>query len=96
MADSAQARFTTFEIPGIMMTPIPHGSISAADRSQLNDTYAGIQANAPLSSNETCWMPSAKNTSRWVNSKKTTNIWTSEKRNSKTWIPEKEVVPCQD
>jgi len=96
MADSAQARMTCFEVPGLMMTPLPHGAISAGDRAQLDDIYAGIQGIMPVSSNETCWIPSKQNTSNWINSKKTTNIWKAERKTTRIWVPEKEVVPCQD
>lgn len=69
MADSAQSRFSIFEVPGLMMTPIPHGADSAADRSQLDDIYAGIKASPPASSNQTCWIPEKKETQIWVKEK---------------------------
>lgn len=96
MADSAQARDTCFEIPGLMMTPIPHSALSYGDRAQFDDIYAGIQAVAPVVSNETCWTGSRQNSSVWVNAKKNTSIWKSESKTTKTWVPEKEVTPCQD
>lgn len=87
---------SVFELPGLMTNPFPAGMNTAPDRQQMGDIYAGILANPPLVSNETCWINSRKNTSPWVNSKKTTNVWKKESKTTRTWIPEKEVVPCQD
>ena len=94
MADSAQARFSTFEVPGLMMTPFPHGADSAADRSQLNDLYAGIAGQIPASTAETCWTNVGQASSPWVNASRAGGIWSRESGNNKTWKPEKEVVPC--
>lgn len=96
MIDSSQKRMSVFELPGLMTNPFPNGVNTAPDRQQMSDIYAGILANAPMSSNETCWRPSLNNASPWVNSKKTTNVWKSEKQQTKSWIPEQEMVPCQD
>lgn len=96
MADSVQSRDSCFEVPGLMMTPIPHNGISAGDRAQLDDIYAGILAAPPRPSNETCWINSKENTSIWVNSNKTVNAWVRENTQTRTWVPEQEVVPCQD
>lgn len=85
---------SVFELPGLMTNPFPNGTNTASDRQQMSDIYAGIQASAPTSSNETCWTNAKQGTSSWVNAKKTTNLWKVEKKQTKVWVPEKEVVPC--
>lgn len=94
--DTAQKRMSVFELPGLMTNPFPHGTNTAADRQQMSDIYAGIQANAPMSSNETCWRPAQKNSSVWSNPSRVTSTWKRESGNTKVWTPEKEVVPCQE
>ena len=97
MADSAQARFTTFEIPGLMMTPIPHsGVMTNADRSQLNDIYAGIDAHISMIRSETCWVPLSGKPTTWTSSKSVSSPWKKAGSNTSTWKNEKEVTPCQD
>lgn len=94
MADSAQARASTFEVCGIMMNPVPHGADSAADRSQFNDVYAGITAQLPKATSETCWVNSATKSSTWKNPKSISSGWKNENSQTKVWTAEKEVVPC--
>jgi hypothetical protein len=66
MADSAQSRMTVLEVPGLMMTPLPHGSESAADRAQLDDIYSGILAKPPMFQNMTCWVNEQEEQQIWV------------------------------
>lgn len=94
MADSAQARFSVFEVPGLMMTPLPHGADSSADRSQLNDIYAGIDARVPAATNQTCWTSTLRASSAWKTTNKVSPGWVNENKQTKVWTPEKEMVPC--
>lgn len=88
--DTPQKRYSVFQLPGLMMNPMPNVNMTQSDRQQMADIYVGITPVIPAGPPDTTiWTNSLNNDSIWKQDKENTTSWVKQRSNAPAWVATK-------